>query len=229
MNQLLERTADSRMPRTARRPLPTGRLTPRQVLVFGAVTLLFGLVALAATSLPATFAALATWLVYVVIYTPMKSRSPLNTAVGAVSGALPILIGWTATGAPVDIRALSVVAVMFLWQFPHFMAIAWLYRADYARAGQQMLTVVDPTGLRAGAQAVVGALALVPVSLVPALSPQAGSTAIYCFWAVALGLVQVAAATSFMLRRDDRSARHLLRASLMYLICWMGLLLMVAI
>jgi protoheme IX farnesyltransferase len=230
INQLLERTADSRMPRTARRPLPTGRLTPRQVLVFGAATLIVGIAALLiGANLLATAFALATWLVYVVIYTPMKSRSPLNTAVGAVSGALPILIGWTATGAPVDIRALSVVAVMFLWQFPHFMAIAWLYRVDYARAGQRMLTVVDPTGLRAGAQAVIGALALVPVSLVPALSPQAGSTAIYCFWAIALGLAQVAAATSFMLRRDDRSARRLLRASLMYLICWMGLLLLVAI
>ena len=104
-------------------------------------------------------------------YTPLKTRSPLNTAVGAVSGALPILIGWTATGAALDMRALALVAVMFLWQFPHFMAIAWLYRDDYARAGQRMLTVVDPTGLRAGAQAVVGALALMPVSLVPALSP----------------------------------------------------------
>ena len=94
------------------------------------------------------------------VYTPLKTRSPLNTAVGAVSGALPILIGWTATGAAIDMRALAVVGVMFLWQFPHFMAIAWLYRDDYARGGQRMLTVVDPTGLRAGAQAVVGALAL---------------------------------------------------------------------
>ena len=126
-------------------------------------------------------------------------------------------------------RALALVAVMFLWQFPHFMAIAWLYRADYARAGQQMLTVVDPTGLRAGAQAVVGALALVPVSLVPALAPQAGSPVIYCVWALVLGVAQVAAATLFLLHRDDRSARRLLRASLVYLICWMGLLLMVAV
>ena len=147
--------------------------------------------------------ALATWLIYVLAYTPLKTRSPLNTAVGAVSGALPILIGWTATGAAIDMRALAVVAVMFLWQFPHFMAIAWLYRADYARAGQQMLTVVDPTGLRAGAQAVVGALVLVPVSLVPALSPQAGSPVVYCVWALVLGAGQVAAATLFLLHRND--------------------------
>jgi len=121
------------------------------------------------------------------------------------------------------------LSVMFLWQFPHFMAIAWLYRADYARAGQRMLTVVDPTGLRAGAQAVVGALALIPVSLVPALAPQAGSPAIYCGWALVLGIAQMAVATMFLLHRNDHTARRLLRASLAYLICWMGLLLMVAV
>jgi protoheme IX farnesyltransferase len=159
----------------------------------------------------------------------LKTRSPLNTAVGAVSGAMPILIGWTATGAAIDVRILALVGVMFLWQFPHFMAIAWLYRADYARARQQMLTVVDPTGLRAGAQAVIGALVLVPVSLVPALLPQAGSPAIYCGWAVVLGVAQAVAAAAFLFRRNDRTARRLLRASLAYLICWMGLLLMVAV
>jgi protoheme IX farnesyltransferase len=153
----------------------------------------------------------------------------LNTAVGAISGALPIWIGWSATGAPIDSRALALLGVMFLWQFPHFMAIAWLYRNEYAQAGQRMLTVVDPSGLRAGAQAVVGALALVPVSLVPAMSPQAGSPVIYAFWALALGGMQAAAAILFLVNCDDRSARRLLRASLVYLICWMGLLLMVAV
>ncbi len=229
-NQWWEQDADAQMPRTANRPLPAGRLTSRQVIAFGTATLLVGTVELAiAVNVVTAGVALATWLIYVLAYTPLKTRSPLNTAVGAVSGALPILIGWTATGAAVDVRALALVAVMFLWQFPHFMAIAWLYRADYARAGQRMLTVVDPTGLRAGAQAVVGALALIPVSLVPALSPQAGSPAIYCGWALLLGAAQAAAATLFLLHRDDRSARRLLRASLAYLICWMGLLLMVAV
>jgi heme o synthase len=218
------------MPRTAKRPLPAGRLTSRQVLIFGAVTLIVGETALAVGATPLAAAmALATWLIYVLVYTPMKTRSPLNTAVGAASGALPILIGWTATGAAIDTRALAVLAVMFLWQFPHFMAIAWLYRVDYARAGQQMLTVVDPTGVRAGAQAVVGALALIPVSLVPAVAPQAGSPAIYCLWALVLGVAQLIVATMFLLHRTDQSARWLLRASLAYLICWMGLLLMVAI
>jgi len=230
LNQWWEKAADAQMARTARRPLPAGRLVPFQVLVFGGITLVVGLAELLFLVHPLTAAvALATWLIYVFAYTPLKTRSPLNTAVGAVSGALPILIGWTATGAAVDIRALALVAVIFLWQFPHFMAIAWLHRADYARAGQQMLTVVDPTGLRAGAQALVGALALVPVSLVPALSPHAGSPAIYCGWAMLLGAAQVAAATMFLVCRNDQSARRLLRASLIYLPCWMALLLLVAV
>jgi len=230
LNQWWEQATDARMPRTAKRPLPAGRLSSRQVIVFGFATLIVGTIELAlGVNLSTTSIALATWIIYVLAYTPLKTRSPLNTAVGALSGALPILIGWTAAGAPIDIRAIALVAVMFLWQFPHFMAIAWLYRADYARAGQQMLTVVDPTGLRAGAQALVGALALVPVSLVPALSPQAGSPAIYCLWAVVLGSIQVVAAAQFLLHRDNTTARRLLRASLVYLVCWMGLLLMVAV
>jgi heme o synthase len=230
INQWWEQANDALMPRTARRPLPAGRLNAPQVFAFGAATLVVGAAELAlVVSLTTAAFALATWLIYILAYTPLKTRSPLNTAVGAVSGALPILIGWTATGAAIDVRALAVVGVMFLWQFPHFMAIAWLYRDDYARAGQRMLTVVDPTGMRAGAQAVIGSLALIPVSLVPALSPNAGSPTIYCGWAVVLGALQLAAAVRFLVRRDDAAARTLLRASLAYLICWMGLLLMVAV
>lgn len=230
LNQWWEQAVDARMPRTARRPLPAGRLTARSVLIFGGVTLIFGELILAGRSTSsAAVAAFVTWLIYIFVYTPLKSRTPLNTAVGAASGALPILIGWTAAGAPIDMRALALVAAIFLWQFPHFMAIAWLYRAEYAHAGQRMLTVVDPTGLRAGAQAVVGALILIPVSLVPALVPQAGSPAIYCGWALVLGVAQLAAATMFLFHRTDQSARRLLRASLAYLICWMGLLLMVSV
>lgn len=229
-NQWWEQATDLLMRRTANRPLPAGRLTTREVIWFGAFTLFLGIAELWLAVSPLTTAmALATWLIYVLVYTPLKTRSPLNTAVGAVSGALPILIGWTATGSPLDMRAWAVVAVMFLWQFPHFMAIAWLYRAEYAKAAQRMLTVVDPTGLRAGAQAVVGALALVPVSMVPAMSARAGSPGIYCFWTLFLGVMQVGATLLFLIRCDDRSARRLLRASLLYLICWMGLLLMVAV
>lgn len=229
-NQWLEKTTDGLMTRTKDRPLPAGRLTTSQVVSFGIATLLIGAIELfAGVGALTASVAIATWLVYVLAYTPLKTRSPINTAVGAISGALPILIGWTATGVPIDMRALALVAVMFLWQFPHFMAIAWLHRADYIRGGQRMLTVVDPTGIRAGAQAVVGALALVPVSLVPAMSPQSGSIAVYCGWTLVLGAMQIIAATLFLIHRDDRSARRLLRASLVYLMCWMGLLLMVAV
>jgi heme o synthase len=229
-NQWLEARADGRMQRTATRPLPAGRLAAWQVVLFGLVTLATGAAQLLVfvNALTAS-AAIATWLVYVTIYTPLKSRTPLNTAVGAVSGALPILIGWTSTGAAVDMRCWALVAVMFLWQFPHFMAIAWLYREDYARGGQKMLTVVDPTGLRAAGQAIVAAILLVPVSLVPALAPEAGSPLVYSFWTLALGIGQAAAAVWFLTRRDDLSARWLLRASLVYLTCWMGLLVMVAV
>ena len=230
LNQWWEQATDARMARTARRPLPAGRLNSKQVLVFGMVTLMAGILELIVwVNIVTAGIALAVWLIYVFAYTPLKSRSPLNTAVGAVSGALPILIGWTATGAAIDMRALALVAVMFLWQFPHFMAIAWLYRAEYARAGQQMLTVVDPTGLRAGAQALAGALVLVPVSLVPALAPFAGSPVVYGGWTLILGVIQAVVATQFLIRRDDRSARWLLRTSLCYLVCWMGLLLMTAV
>jgi protoheme IX farnesyltransferase len=230
LNQWLEQSADAAMRRTARRPLPAGRLDAGQVVAFGLVTLLLGAAELAwCVNLLTAGVAVATWLVYIAAYTPLKSRTPLNTAVGAVSGALPILIGWTAAGGAVDVRAWALVATMFLWQFPHFMAIAWLYREDYARAGQRMLTVVDPSGLRAGAQAVAAALALIPVSLVPALAPQSGSPIIYCGWTLVLGIGQALAAVQFLTRRDERSARRLLRASLLYLTCWMGLLVMVAV
>jgi len=229
-NQWLESATDARMHRTAERPLPAGRLTNLQVLVFGWLTLAAGAMQLAAFVNPLTAtAAIATWIVYVAIYTPLKTRTPLNTAVGAVSGALPILIGWTATCVPLDMRAWALVAAMFLWQFPHFMAIAWMYREDYARGSQRMLTVVDPTGLRAAGQGLVAALALIPVSLVPALAPEAGSPLVYGAWTLALGIGQALAAAVFLVRRDDGSARWLLRASLIYLICWMGLLIMVAV
>lgn len=230
LNQWWEQATDARMVRTADRPLPTGRLNTAEVVIFGALTLISGFTQLAwFVNSTTALVALATWLIYVLIYTPLKSRSPLNTAVGAVSGALPILIGWTAAEATIDIRALTLASAIFLWQFPHFMAIAWLYRTDYHRAGQKMLTVVDPTGIRAGAQAVIAAAALIPVSMVIALSPQAGSPAIYCGWALILGVAQLVAATLFFIRRDDLSARRLLRASLVYMCCWMGLLLLVAV
>ena len=176
LNQWLERDTDALMVRTADRPLPAGRLSGGQVLTFRcrhdrrwASVYLAACVGLLTAAL-----GLLTWAMYVVVYTPLKRRTPANTAVGAVAGALPVLMGWTAVGAPLDLRAWSLFLIVFLWQFPHFMAIAWIYRRDYDGAGLKMLSTVDPSGMRAGVQAIMAALVLVPVSLVPCLSQPAG-------------------------------------------------------
>jgi len=217
-NQWLERRNDARMTRTASRPLPAGRLSSGEALAFAAVTLAAGCVYLALLVNLACLAwALLTWALYVLAYTPLKTISPTNTAVGAVAGALPVLIGWSATGAAIDQRAIALTLLLFLWQFPHFMAIAWLYRHDYARAGYQMLTVVEPTGRRAGWQAVLAALALVPVSIVPVLAAPGLGSVLYLAGALLLGAGQLALAAWFWQHADDARARLLLRASLVYL------------
>ena len=222
LNQWLERDVDLKMPRTANRPLPAGRLSNAQVLTFATVTICLGLVQLA-LSVNALTAALgfATWFTYVWIYTPLKSRTSANTAVGAVAGALPVLMGWSAV-APLDVSAFALFLIVFLWQFPHFMAIAWIYRRDYDGAGLKMLSTVDPSGVRAGMQAVMAALVLVPVSLVPFLSQPAGSFLLV--WALVLGIGQLVCAILFSLQKDDPAARRLLMASLLYLPAMMCLL-----
>ena len=216
LNQYLERHSDGRMERTADRPLPSGRLSIREVLTFGAVTAVAGLVYLAAVvNVTTALLGLVTWVLYVWIYTPLKSRSTVNTPVGAVAGAMPVLMGWASVGAPLDLHAFTLFVILFLWQFPHFMAIAWLYRSQYASAGLKMLSVVDPTGKRAGAQAVLSALALLPVSVLPCVLQVASGT--YFGWTLLLGLGQLACAVAFLVRLDEVSARRLLRASLVYL------------
>jgi protoheme IX farnesyltransferase len=217
-NQWLERVADARMARTASRPLPAGRLTGAEVLAFSALTLLIGGLQLAlVVNVSCAGWALLTWIVYVLAYTPLKTVAPLNTAVGAVAGALPVMIGWSACGASFDRRAVALVLVLFLWQFPHFMAIAWLYRRDYAHAGYQMLTVVEPTGRRAGRQAMIAALAVIPVSLVPVLAAPGLGVVLYALGAVLLGTGQFLLASLFWRWPGDDTARLLLRASLVYL------------
>ncbi len=222
-NQWLERASDARMPRTADRPLPAGRLSSTQVVSFGVLTICVGLAYLTVAVNPTTAAiGLVTWALYVCVYTPLKTRTALNTAVGAVAGALPVLMGWTSVGAPLDLRAWSLFLIVFLWQFPHFMAIAWIYRRQYADAGLKMLPVVDPSGYRAAAQAIVAALVLIPVSLVPCLSRPAAE--VYFVWAALIGLGQLAFAIGFFLQLSDASARRLLLASLVYLPAIMGLM-----
>jgi len=228
-NQWLERRVDARMRRTAGRPLPAGRVTGAEAVTLSAVALGLGVAWLAyQVNLTTAALGLASWTIYVAVYTPLKTRSPVNTAVGAVAGAIPILMGWTATGAPLGLNAMSLAGVLFLWQFPHFMAIAWLYRRDYAVAGHRMLTVVDASGIRAGVQAITAAALLIPVSLIPALQPTSGSPMVYALWATLLGGAQLALAIRFALERDEASARLLLRGTLIYLPAWMGLQLMVS-
>jgi protoheme IX farnesyltransferase len=220
LNQCIERRRDSRMDRTADRPLPSGRMRLSEAVVFAVATIVFGTAYLAVlVNLQAAAWGLLTWVLYVWIYTPLKTRSPLNTAVGAVAGAMPVLIGWSAAG---DMRgdpsrALALFTVVFLWQFPHFMAIAWMYRKQYGDAGMKMLTVVDPTGRRAGIQAVGGALALLPISwLVGAYTPGLGGF-VYVSIAFVLGVAQLAFAIAFCVRMNDTTARRLLKATLVYL------------
>jgi protoheme IX farnesyltransferase len=227
-NQWLEVRRDARMNRTAGRPLPAGRISSFGALAFAAIMLLAGLVYLANT-LPfsATLWASLTWLLYVAVYTPLKPISSANTAVGAVAGALPVFIGWSAVSESLDIRAVALFLTLYLWQFPHFMAIAWLYREDYARGGYKMLPVVDPSGRRAGVQAVLSAAALIPVSTIPALAAPGWGGPLYLIIVTLLGLAQLLIAAMFLAQMNREAARRLLRMSLVYLPVLLGLLVIV--
>jgi heme o synthase len=216
LNQLYERDTDALMRRTRLRPLPAGRVVPSDARIFGIALSLAGLVLLAARAnwLSAGLA-LATLVVYLVIYTPMKLRTPLATLVGAIPGALPALIGWTASHGSVDAGGATLFAIVFLWQIPHFMAIAWLYRDDYGKAGFPMLPVIDPEGRRAGRQALWYAVALVPVSLAPTWVGIAGS--VYFFTALVLSFTMLVLAIRFFITRRDAEARALFFGSITYL------------
>ena len=168
LNQYIEREFDARMPRTQSRPLPSGRLSPAAALTFGITCVIGGLGILffGVNPLAGTLAAVAAFL-YVFVYTPLKRRTPLNTLVGAVPGAIPPLVGWAASRGTLDPGAWALFLIQFLWQMPHFMAISRLYREDYERGGYRMLAVVDPTGVAPGRLSLVFALALVPATIAP--------------------------------------------------------------
>jgi protoheme IX farnesyltransferase len=216
LNQWLERDRDALMRRTANRALPGGRLAPAEAAVFGGLLVLVGttILLLGANRLAALLA-LLTFVLYVFVYTPLKTCTTLNTVIGAIPGALPPVIGWGAATGRLGVEAAALFLIVFLWQFPHFLAIAWIYREDYGRAGFRMLTVTDSRGKRSGCQAVSYALALLPVGLMPATVGLAGP--IYFIGALLLGLWYLCEAACFWRDATDRRARRLLRASFVYL------------
>src|SRR5262249_7357534 len=210
------RDTDALMRRTRMRPLPAGRVGPADAGVFGTALSFAGLTMLAMrTNWLAAALALATLLVYLAVYTPMKRRTAAATLVGAVPRALPALIGWTASHGSVALGGAALFAIVFLWQIPHFMAIAWLYRDDYGKAGFPMLPVIDPDGVRASRQAVGYAAALLPVALVPTFTGLAGT--IYLASAAMLGTALLVLAVRFWRERSDASARALFFGSITYL------------
>lgn len=223
LNQLLERDYDARMHRTEDRPLPSGRLTPETVLVAGALCCAVGMLylALAVNYLTALLGA-ATMLSYLFIYTPLKRVTTLNTAIGAIPGALPPLMGWTAARGNITSEGWTLFAILFFWQLPHFLAIAWIYREDYARGGFAMLPVVHPDGRRTASQAVSHTLGLLPVSLCPALFGLAGT--VYFIGAFLLGLGFFWFAVQFSRELTLQRARQLFFASILYLPLLLGLL-----
>lgn len=216
LNQVVERGTDALMLRTRTRPLPAGRIGVAPARAYGALLTLSGLAALLWLSgpLPAVVAA-ATWASYLFAYTPLKRRTPLATLVGAVPGALPPVIGWAAARGRLDGGAFVLFAILFLWQVPHFLAIAWLYRDDYARAGFPMLPVLDREGTFTGRQTVVHSLALLLVSLAPAAAGLAGPA--YAAGAFVLGVALTLIALRLARARDLASARRLFLASVVYL------------
>lgn len=215
-NQIWERDLDARMRRTADRPLPAGRIEvlPAAALAFGASFAGLLILALGADLLAAGLAA-ATLLLYVLIYTPLKTVTSLSTVIGAVPGALPPVIGWAAASGRIDPGAMVLFTVLFLWQMPHFLAIAWLYRDDYARAGFPLLPVLEPDGASSGRQAVLYAATLVPVSL--ALTAMHLTGPVYFVGAAVCGAAFVGAALAFAARRAARRARWLFFVSILYL------------
>lgn len=225
LNQVYERQTDALMRRTRLRPLPDGRVGPIEATVFGLVLSLAGLALLAVTSSrAAALLALATLVVYLVVYTPMKRRSTAATLVGAVPGALPPLIGWAAALGDVSLGGWVLFGIVFLWQIPHFMAIAWMYRDDYRSAGFPMLPVVEPDGRRTGQQALIYAAALVPMSLAATYAGISGWT--YFGLALVLGVALLALAARFFATRSDAAARWLFLGSIAYLpLLWAAMIL----
>ena len=216
LNQISERDVDRLMNRTRQRPVAEGRLGVRDAHLIAWTASAAGLVLLAVgTNLLATAIAALTLVIYAYVYTPMKRVTSFSTVIGAVPGALPPMIGWAAARGSIDAPAWALFFIVFLWQLPHFLAIAWLYREDYARASFPMLPVVDPDGASTARQSLLYATVLLPVSILPSALGMTGP--LYAISAFILGLAFIAAGIRFALARTKPNARLLFLASLIYL------------
>ncbi len=223
LNQWWERDIDSLMKRTRDRPLPARRMQPQDALLFGLFFSLSGIAILTLFANPrAAFLAFATIAIYILVYTPMKRISSLNTLVGAIPGALPPLIGWVAARGQYNTEGCLLFATLWFWQMPHFLAIAWMYKDDYADGGFVMLTAKDPEGSVTSRQALLYSLFLIPVTLMPSIL--GFNSPIYFFGALALGLAFTAFALRFMMQRSRAAARNLFFSSIIYLPLLLGLL-----
>ena len=216
LNQYIERDLDGLMRRTADRPLPSGKLMPWEALLFGVMLTVIAEAYLAAFVNPLTgLLGLTVIAGYLFGYTPLKTRSTLSTLVGAFPGAMPPMIGWSAARGDLSVEAWVLFAILFLWQFPHFLAIAWMYREDYSRAGILMLPVVEPDGKITGQQIIVYTLMLLPVSLLPTVLGLSGK--LYLYGAIILGLLFLFSSVRAAFSKSRQQARQLLLASVLYL------------
>ena len=225
LNQWYERAADRKMRRTADRPLPSGRLSAGRALAFGIVLSVAGFVELwLGVNLLSGLIGAFTLASYLFLYTPMKQRTWWSTTVGAIPGAMPPMIGYAAAAGAITRESWVLFAILFLWQFPHFYSIAWMYKEDYARAGIQMLPVVDPDGRSTARQIVLYGIALIPVSLVPGMLGMTGR--IYFVGALILGLLYLYSGVRVALERTLVRARAVLLTSVLYLPLIYGLMLL---
>ncbi len=222
-NMYLERNLDGLMRRTARRPLPSGRMGSREALAFAAVISAAGMIYLfLLVNFLTSLLSVLTFMSYLALYTPLKRRTWLCTLIGAVPGALPTAMGWAAVNGTLPPRAWILFAIVFVWQLPHFYAIGWMYREDYARAGFPLLPVVDETGTRTSRQAGLFILLLIGITVLPSWTGLAGK--VYLTGACALGLWFLAYGLLFVRQRDRNSARRLFLVSVCYLPMLFGLM-----
>jgi protoheme IX farnesyltransferase len=225
LNQWYERAADAKMKRTQSRPLPSGRLSAGNALVFAILISVAGFIELFVEVNALTgWLGLFTLLSYLFIYTPLKQRSPHSTTIGAIPGAMPPLIGYAAASGTLTWDAWILFAILLIWQFPHFYAIAWMYREDYERAGIRMLPVVEPDGESTARRILMYSLILIPISMVPKFLAMTGN--LYLAGALALGLLFLYAGVRVSFDRTRQQARRVLLASVIYLPVLYGLMLL---